>query len=32
MAGAGFGTGGTTTTFGVKENNYLGRGVSLDAN
>ena len=26
MAGAGFGTGGTTTTFGVKENNYLGRG------
>ena len=31
MAGAGFGTGGTTTTFGVKENNYLGRGVSLDA-
>ena len=32
MAGAGFGTGGTTTTFGVKENNYLGRGISLDAN
>ncbi len=31
MAGAGFGTGGTTTTFGVKENNYLGRGVKLDA-
>ncbi len=31
MAGAGFGTGGTTTTFGVKENNYLGRGISLDA-
>ena len=31
MAGAGFGTSGTTTTFGVKENNYLGRGVSLDA-
>ena len=30
MAGAGFGTGGTTTTC-VKENNYLGRGVSLDA-
>ena len=31
MAGAGFGTSGTTTTFGVKENNYLGSGVSLDA-
>ena len=27
MAGAGFGTGGTTTTFGVKENNYLGEGI-----
>ena len=32
MAGAGFGTSGTSTTFGVKENNYLGNGVSLDAN
>ncbi len=32
MAGAGFGTGGATTVFGVKENNYLGRGISLDAN
>ena len=31
MAGAGFGTSGTTTTFGVKENNYLGSGISLDA-
>ena len=31
MAGAGFGTSGTTTTFGVKENNYLGNGLSLDA-
>ena len=31
MAGAGFGTGGTTTTFGVKENNYLGKGLSGDA-
>ena len=30
MAGAGFGTGGTTTTFGVKENNYLGRGIAVD--
>ncbi len=32
MAGAGFGTSGTTTTFGIKENNYLGNGLSLDAN
>ena len=31
MAGAGFGTSGTTTTFGIKENNYLGNGLSLDA-
>tara|TARA_B110000003_G_scaffold275648_1_gene318889 strand:+ start:235 stop:2499 length:2265 start_codon:yes stop_codon:yes gene_type:complete len=31
MAGAGFGTSGTTTTFGVKENNYLGKGLSVDA-
>ena len=32
MAGAGFGTSGATTTFGVKENNYLGKGINLDAN
>ena len=32
MAGAGVGTSGTTTTFGVKENNYLGNGLSLDTN
>ncbi len=31
MAGAGFGTSGTTTSFGIKENNYLGNGVSVDA-
>ncbi len=31
MAGAGFGTSGTTTAFGVKENNYLGSGIALDA-
>ncbi len=31
MAGAGFGTSGTSTTFGIKENNYLGNGISLDA-
>ena len=31
MAGAGFGTSGTTTTFGVTETKYLGSGVSLDA-
>ena len=32
MAGAGVGTSGTTTTFGIKENNYLGNGLSVDAN
>jgi len=31
MAGAGFGTSGTTTTFGIKENNYLGNGLRIDA-
>ena len=31
MAGAGFGTEGGSFSFGVKENNYLGRGVALDA-
>ncbi len=31
MAGAGVGTDGTTTVFGIKENNYLGNGLSLDA-
>ncbi len=31
MAGAGFGTSGTTTTFGIKENNYLGNGLTVDA-
>ena len=29
MAGAGVGTDGSTLTFAVKENNYLGRGVGL---
>jgi len=29
MAGAGVGTDGSTVTFAVKENNYLGRGVAL---
>ena len=32
MAGAGAGTEGGTFMFGVKENNYLGRGLSVDAN
>ncbi len=32
MAGAGFGTSGATTTFGIKENNYLGKGILLDTN
>ena len=31
-AGAGVGTSGTTVMFGVKENNYLGSGVSLASN
>ncbi len=31
-AGAGFGTAGGTISFGVKENNYLGKGVKLNAN
>ena len=31
-AGAGFGTSGSTLMFGVKENNFLGRGISLDSN
>jgi len=32
MAGAGGGTEGGTVFFGVKENNYLGRGLSVDTN
>ena len=32
MDGAGGGTEGGTLFFGVKENNYLGRGLSVDAN
>ena len=32
MAGAGFGTSGSTFTFGVKVNNYLGKGLGVDAN
>ncbi len=32
FAGAGTGTNGATVSFGVKENNYLGRGVSVDTN
>ena len=31
-AGAGIGTSGGTIAVGVKENNYLGKGISLDAN
>ena len=30
MAGAGFGTDGGTISFGVKENNYLGKGLKLN--
>ena len=32
MAGAGVGTSGGTISFGVKENNYLGKGIGVDAN
>ncbi len=32
MAGAGFGTSGGSFAFGVKENNYLGRGIKFDTN
>ncbi len=32
VAGAGVGTDGSTLTFGVKENNFLGRGVRLNSN
>ncbi len=31
-AGAGVGTAGGTVSFGVKENNYLGRGIAVDSN
>ena len=32
MAGAGVGTGGGTITAGVKENNYLGKGITINTN
>ena len=32
MAGAGFGTSGSTFMAGIKENNFLGKGISLDSN
>ena len=32
MAGAGFGTSGEVIELGIKENNYLGKGISLDTN
>ena len=32
FAGAGTGTNGTTVSFGVRENNYLGKGILLDTN
>ena len=31
-AGAGFGTGGSTFLFAVKENNFLGKGIGLNSN
>ena len=31
-AGAGTGTSGSTVSFGVRENNYLGQGIKLNAN
>ena len=32
FAGAGTGTNGTTVAFGIRENNYLGKGILLDTN
>ena len=32
MAGAGTGTSGSTITAGIKEKNYLGKGITLDTN
>ena len=32
MAGAGVGTSGGSLMFGIKENNYLGKGLNLNAN
>ena len=32
MAGAGTGTAGSTITAGIKEKNYLGKGITLDTN
>ena len=32
IAGAGAGTSGSSFSFGVKENNYLGKGIKLDTN
>jgi len=32
QAGAGAGTEGATVLFGIKENNYLGKGINVDAN
>lgn len=32
FAGAGTGTSGTSITAGIKENNYLGKGISLETN
>ena len=32
FAGAGTGTGGSSVTAGLKENNYLGKGIKLDTN
>ena len=31
-AGAGFSTTGGTFVFGIKENNYLGKGIALETN
>ena len=32
MAGAGFGTDGSVVELGVKENNYLGKGLGVVSN
>ena len=31
-AGAGIGTSGASTSFGIQENNFLGKGIKLDSN
>ena len=32
LLGAGFGTSGSTFGFGIKENNYMGKGIKVNTN